>query len=127
MATVLKENKLTCWQRKHSYPPLITVLVVAVVTTAEPFLPSLPNADTLIVYSVFEVNPVMSTVVSCTLDESPSSGETVTRYPVMVFAPPPGTGAFQLIRSDDSVTSLIMGEIGLSKTVKKQNVEKLIN
>ena len=84
-----------------------------------PILPSLLTAATLIVYSLLAVNPVMLAVVPCTSGRSPSSGETVTTYPVMVFASPPKSGAFQLILMDDSVTLLMMDELGLSKAEQK--------
>ena len=81
-----------------------------------PLLPSLLTATTLIVYSLLAVNPVMFAVVSCTSGRSPSAGETATTYPVMVFASPPKSGAVQLRLIDDSVTLLMMDELGLSKT-----------
>ena len=84
-----------------------------------PLLPSLLTAATLIVYSLLAVNPVMFAVVSCTSGRSPSAGETATMYPVMVFASPPKSGAFQLILIDDSVTLLMMNELGSSKAEQK--------
>ena len=68
-------------------------------------------------YSLFEFNPVMIAVVSCTICGSPSSGITVTRYPVILVAPPARDGVFQVILIEDSVTSLISIEFGLSNTV----------
>ena len=89
-----------------------------------PLLSSLLIAATLIVYFLLAVNPVMLAVVPCTSGGLPSSGETVTRYPTMVFASPPRTGAFQLILIDDSVTLLMIVELGLSKT--EQNIFRVI-
>ena len=96
----------------------INIPVSTVVSKAVPFLPSAAIATTLIVYSLFEVNPVMTAIVPCISGASPSSGKIVTRYPVTVVAPPPRDGAIQLTLIDESVTSLMTTDVGLSKTIK---------
>ena len=96
----------------------LNTLVMADICNAAPRLPSLPTAATLMVYSLFEVNPVMFALVPCTLRSLPSSGDTDTRYPVLVFASPPNDGSSQLILIDDFVTLLMLDECGWSKTIR---------
>ena len=92
--------------------------VIADIGNTAPCLPSLPTAATLMVYSLFEVNPMMIAVVPCTSGKT--SGKTVTKYENMIFASPFKNGSSQLILIDDSVTLSMLGERGLSKTVRKQ-------
>ena len=91
---------------------------MADICNAAPYLSSLPSASTMMVYSLFEVNPIIVALVPCTSEKSPSLGETVTKYRNMVFAFPFINGLSQLILIDDSVTLLMMDERGLSKTIQ---------
>ena len=93
---------------------------------AAPLLPSLAIAATLIVYSSFEVNPVIFADVPCTFGGSPLSGKTLTMYSFMALASPPRDGASQAMLIDDSVTLLMAANFGLSKTEKNRMLKNLI-
>ena len=67
-------------------------------------------------YSLFEINPVKFEAVPCTIGGSPSSGMTVTRYSVILVAPPARDGASQIILIKDSVTFLMTVDFGLSNS-----------
>ena len=95
--------------------------VMADISNTAPYFSPVPNAFTLMVYSLFEVNPVMVALVSCTSGKSPSLGETATKYCHMICASPFKNGSSQLILIDDSVTLLMMDERGLSKTMQQQS------